>query len=204
MFWGDDISILYRQDKLLDFFPDSSQTQAERLNSIVRLSFYTSLALSLHKSEYKYFLILVLGLVLTHYMYTPSGEGLENEKSTMPTINNPFMNATMGDYLDVDENGRIKDKPAAANPNEPEVRAKIDESFFTKSASDTSDIFNRKTGEREFYTVPSSGIPADREEFQNWLYKSPNTTCKQDSNCLGYEDIRRKAGGSFIASYAPA
>ena len=191
MFWTDDVSVLYESDKVLDFFPDSTQTQAERLNSVVRLSFYTSLALSLYKSDYKYFLILVLGLVVTFYLYTPSSEGLENN-GTMPTVNNPFMNATMDDYLNVDSCGRIKDKPPASNPTE--VREKIDESFFTKSVRDTSDIFNRKTGEREFYTLPSTGIPSDRTEFQSWLYKSPNT-CKQDSNCLMYEDLRQQSRG---------
>ena len=48
---------------------------------------------------------------------------------------------------------------------------------------------NKGGGRREFLSVPSTSIPDDREEFQNWVYKMP-ARCKEDSNCLVYEDLR--------------
>ena len=54
-FWFDNLSILYQQNRLIEFFPMQEQTLNEKLNSIVRLSFYCSIILSFYHENNKYF-----------------------------------------------------------------------------------------------------------------------------------------------------
>ena len=198
MFWLNDFSVLYHHEKLLDFFPLQTDSYEERLNSLVRLAFYTSVSLYAYKSNPGYFYILGAAFVLTYLMYTVYPEQLENLQEshngkTLPTLDNPFMNATMGDYLDTNENGRINDKSSAADILDPTVKAEVDVNFYSGSnvVRDVNDFFNRQSSEREFVSMPSTSVPHNREDFQNWLYKAPDT-CKEDSNCLRYEDVRQK------------
>ena len=46
-FWTEDISILYNNDRLTEFYPSYDMTLVEKLNSIVRLSIYLSIILYL-------------------------------------------------------------------------------------------------------------------------------------------------------------
>jgi len=198
MFWADDMTVLFAIDNLLDFFPDSSQSIEENLNSITRLSFYISISLALYKSDYIYMTIFIAVLMITLIIYKTSEtdkEGfnvVDSRTVNAPSVKNPFMNPTMGDYLNVDENGTIIPKQPALNSMNPNVAKDIETNFYagTNAVRDVNDLFDKNGSEREFYTIPGSSIPHDREEFQSWVYKSA-TTCKQDPNkCLIYEDIR--------------
>lgn len=112
---------------------------------------------------------------------------------TKPTIDNPFMNVTMKDYLNIDpKTGKIFDRPPACNPNSPDIKKKIDEGFNNNLFKDVSDVFGKLNSQRNYYTTPSTTIPNNRESFANWLYLAPKT-CKEDQDyCLQYEDIRGK------------
>ena len=57
--WIQDFNILFQKDKIADFFPSKEQTNEERINSIVRLSFYSSIVLSMYYSNTKYLFIFV-------------------------------------------------------------------------------------------------------------------------------------------------
>ena len=69
-FWINDISILWYNDRLIEFFPTKSQTVEERLNSIVRLAIYTSCLLYIYNNNYRYFFIAIITAILTYYVYT--------------------------------------------------------------------------------------------------------------------------------------
>lgn len=126
-------------------------------------------------------------------------EKLENEvrpddsvKCTMPTIDNPFMNVTMKDYMNLDDNGKIIDRLPACNPDDPVIKKQIDESFNNNLYKDVSDVFGKMSSQRNYFTMPWTTIPNKQDEFARWLYLNPKT-CKEDQdNCLRYEDIRSK------------
>lgn len=207
--WIDNYQVLYDTNKLTDFFPIADQSKEERLNSIVRLSFYTSIVLSIYHSNFKYLFIFVLALFLTWIIYskntntenteTNSIEKLENNLNSTkpancvkPTLANPFMNATMQDYMNFDANGNTKNKPEACDPNDPVIKKDIDYNFNNDLYKDVSDVFGKMNSQRQFYTMPSTTIPNDRESFAKWLYDSPQT-CKENQNyCLKTEDVRSK------------
>lgn len=70
LIWIDDSSILYKTEKLTIFFPTKEQSDEERINSIVRLSFYISLILSLYHSNLKYFYIFLFFLLFTFIIHS--------------------------------------------------------------------------------------------------------------------------------------
>lgn len=210
--WIKNIEVLYEPQNLTDFFPIKNQSRSERLNSLVRLSAYISLALVIYHNNVKYSLIFVFILFLTWALYnnnptpnptpnpTKTVENLENQKQinkpyncTMPTLDNPFMNATMKDFMNVDDNGKIIDRPEACDPNDPTIKKDIDSKFNNDLFKDVSDIFGKMNSQRQFYTMPSTQIPNDpNNDFGKWLYNS-SQTCKENSdNCLRTEDVRGK------------
>ena len=65
-FWGDDFSVLFRQDRLIEFVPSADMTTNERLNAISRFGIYTGVLLALFNNQIwpVYGSIFVLGTVL--------------------------------------------------------------------------------------------------------------------------------------------
>jgi len=227
--WTQDINILLQTNRLIEFFPTKQQTYNERINAIVRLSLYISIALALYHSNIKYFSIFIFILFFTsiiqkHHPKLKNNtqqntlpitqqklnnfkieefntkEQLENEirpdntqeQCTTPTIDNPFMNVTMKDYMNFDTNGFIVDRPPACDPNDPTVKKLIDETFSNNLYRDVSDVFGKTNSQRNYFTMPWTTIPNKQDEFARWLYLSPKT-CKEDQDyCLQYEDIRYK------------
>jgi hypothetical protein len=81
---------------------------------------------------------------------------------TLPSARNPFMNVL------IDE---IKYNPS--------VKVALDDFFRTDFHRDPTDVFGRSQGQRQFVTMPSTGIPNDVDSYQNWLYRIPGKTCKE-------------------------
>lgn len=208
-FWLNNFQILLSPEHVADFFPSKFQTDEQRLNSLVRLSLYISFLLSLYHSNLKYMSIFLFVLLLTYVVYTnkpedtleklTSTDALQdmtkkpNDKCTRPTLDNPFMNATMKDYMNLDSGGKIVDRPEACDPNDPEIKELIDEKFNNNLYTDVSDVFGKMNSQRNYYTMPWTSIPNDpRGEFQKWLFLNPKT-CKEDQESCArniYEDVR--------------
>lgn len=217
-FWLNDVTILVNIDQVFDFFPDEKQTSAENLNSIMRLSLYIGFVLSVYKSNYNYMYIPIICAIMSILIYKNNREGISNTsmydkemvtyqtphaeidtiakkttECTRPTANNPFMNLTMGDMMNIGPDGKIIDKPPACDILDPEIKKESEMYFYQRMYRNATDLFNNQNSQRQFYTAPSTTIPNDRKTFQEWLYKSPRT-CKEDTNyCLRYEDVRQKS-----------
>ena len=118
-------------------------------------------------------------------------EGLSNdEECTLPTLDNPFMNVTMKDMLNIDP--KNPGRPKACDTTNPEFKKKMDEMFNHNLFKDVNDVFGKMNSQRQFYTMPNTTIPNAQDDFAKWLYLNPKT-CKEDQDyCLRYEDIRAK------------
>jgi hypothetical protein len=92
---------------------------------------------------------------------------------TRPTAVNPFMNVLL------DEIKYNPTRPAADFASDPNNQAVLDDFFRVQWTSDPTDVFGKTQSQREFYTMPSTSIPNDRESYQNWLYLIPGMTCKE-------------------------
>lgn len=273
--WIDNFNILFKKECLTEFFPTKNQSNSERINSIVRLSLYASIVLSIYHSNVKYSAIFIFFLFFTFIIYkhhpqintqskelnkinlstqqliqleaersaasvennsslnnfTPSfglnasknklgtlvsadkktvqdvglneeniehfegekrGEQDKNGKCTSPTLDNPFMNVTMKDYMNFDKDGSVVDRPQACDPTDPTVKSEIETNFNNNLFRDVNDVFGKSNSQRQFFTMPWTQIPNDRESFQKWLYFSPATCKENQDNCLQMEDLRGK------------
>ena len=216
-FWYDDLSIIWKRERLTEFFPSKDQSIIEKFNSLVRLAMYISILLIYYHSDYRYIFILIGTCILSYYVYynfdqkTDSlkvksetidltqkntiEEFNENESCSGPTLGNPFMNYTMYDRMNIDPKTQSAiPKLPACDSNNPDIKKQIDQTFNNDLYRDVSDVFGKMNSQRQFFTMPYTGsIPDENGDFKNWLYKSPRT-CKEDQDfCLKYEDLRAKA-----------
>ena len=202
-FWYNDHTVLFSSDSLIEFFPSNSFTLNRKLNAIFRASIYTSVLLSIYSNNPKWVVILIVGALLTFIIHKNGNkknvkEGLENTTfnkgaCTEPTVDNPFMNFTMGDFMNVDENLRIRDKPVACSVvDNPSVKKLSEDAYKKNLFRDVDDMYNRGNNSRQFYTTPNTGIVSAQDDFANWLYKTPETCKENTEHCSPYEDLRAK------------
>lgn len=224
VFWAQDISVLYDYSKLSYFFPSKTMTLNEKMNAIVRLSVYISMILFVYNKKPKYILIVLFSLILTYIIVEYQSEDSKkeedlrvealtnnidlhnfktyrearlkemNKEEVGPTEGNPFGNVTFVDYIDNPDRGPAKDI------NDPNVKKEVDSYFNKHLYSNVTDIFAKMNSQRQFYTMPSTEIPNDRESYQNWLYgegalnSGYGKTCKEDQNaCYRYQDPRHQS-----------
>ena len=200
-FWMNDYTILFRQDRLHQFFPTYEMTFVEKLNAITRLALYLGIALYIVSQNYNWLYISILVPIFSIFLFKTQQENLEtyfnqydsientiNENELMqkpsvaPTVNNPFMNAN----LITDDRTRA---PATPSWNNDELKKDIEEKFNYNLYRDAGDLYGKNNSQREFYTVPSTTIPNDQTTFAKWLYSTPSATCKENTTkCAPWYD----------------
>jgi hypothetical protein len=107
---------------------------------------------------------------------------IDNNVCIKPNKNNPFMNPNIVDYDNANNN--IK----ACDYNNDKINRDIDKFFKEPVFKDINDIYDRKFSQRQFYTVPATTIPNDRESYTDWLYYRPKT-CKENNGEQCYNNI---------------
>jgi len=193
-FWGDDPSVLFQKDRLIEFFPTGDQTLTERVNAVTRLIIYVALALSIYqgRATASHFSLVLLAMIYFMYRnqtivklstmesFTAVPAKKKVEACVMPTPQNPYMNFLLGDVP-----GR---PPACKGPGVEETASvMLDNQLF----SDVDDVFSRNANQRLFRTMPeTTGIP-NYERFANWLIKNEGG-CKTTGMCAPWEDLRQQ------------
>jgi hypothetical protein len=159
-FWYDDPSILFTKDTWYTFVPTPTMTVPEALNAVVRFAVYLSVLLFATSIDPWYLMLipLVMGVtVFLNYWFPEVKKMTEGfvtsyvgEDKTLPTADNPFMNAPLSD-IHVNN-----DRPPAADITKMDVRDKVNEAFAQTSNiyMDTTDVFDLVQGQRNFHTVP--------------------------------------------------
>ena len=103
---------------------------------------------------------------------------INNEKCIKPTQENPFMNPSLignNKYKSCSiENEKIKDD--------------IDYYFNNNVFRETDDLYDKSLLDRQFYTVPSTTIPNNREVLTSWLYDR-GPSCKENNGEQCYNNL---------------
>ena len=192
-FWINDISILFNKNKLLEVIPTSNMKINDKLNAVFRLSIYYFIIITIIKKNINNIFIPVLVGIVTILIYnnykkinnietvdedvqnnyTESNEKSENDLTCrLPTKENPFMNPTQ---LDI-SNGDMQQ--ACPSYDNSVIRELEDINFKRGLYMDTNDIYNNQNSQREFYTLPVSGIINDQGSFAEWCYGRA-ASCKE-------------------------
>lgn len=189
--WFKNIGILVSPERFIEFFPNKEQTLEEKLNSIVRLGIYGSILVSMYKRNPNYLIWILVFLSITYVMYKYKPEeftaDLKTNGKTKPTINNPFMNPTLGDNPNRGPAEPYYDDTERSE----EIKADIKKKFNFNLYQDIEDVFDRRNSQRQFYTMPSTTVPNDQDAFKNFLFGGMKS-CKSDTGaCVPYQDLRR-------------
>jgi hypothetical protein len=159
-FWYFDPAVLFGKDSWYRFVPTANMTVPEALNSVVRFTVYLSGLLFLTSMDPMYLLLTPLVMLATIVLnsifpntkrmtesFVSSYVGSDN---TLPTPDNPFMNASL---TDINDNPA---RPPAADVTDLRVRERVNQSFAQTSNlyMDTTDVFDLVQAQRNFHTVP--------------------------------------------------
>lgn len=186
-FWLLNIKILFKKNRLIEFFPNYEMTLNEKLNSITRLSIYLGIILSLVSNNYNYMYISVIVSIFTVIIYKLQSDNIElyfdsyrnntlkdvKKNCTLPTQHNPFMN-----YNVLVDNP--KKSKACKSYNNNNVKKDIKQNFNLNLYRDVSDLYQRNNSQRQYYTMPSTTMPNDQTKFAKWCYNT-GKTCKEET-----------------------
>ena len=177
-FWYSQPSVLFNKDTWYVFVPTPNMSVSAALNAVVRFSVYLTALLFLTSFDPWYLLIipLVMGItIFLNYWFPqvkkmtenfasgPVVSGYVGTEESMPTEDNPFMNAPLTDILD------NPNRPPAADVTRTDVRNKVNKAFAQTSNiyMDTTDVFDLVQAQRNFHTVPED----DHEGLLKFLGK---------------------------------
>lgn len=186
-FWLSDYKILFNT---FDFFPDKNMSKNELLNSFTRYSIIIIIVFFfINSNSIWYYLPLgiIIGCLILYYLdiQKQTEDKIQQEKNDYkcrePNINNPYMNV-----LATQDN---VDLPACNHSNS-KIKKDVEKYYKFNLYQNSTDIFDKKNLERQFYTMPVSTIPNDQKGFINWLYKKDGNCKANDIQCLEYEDER--------------
>ena len=208
-FWGDDFSILYRQDRVIEFVPTVDMSNIERLNAIARFGIYSGVLLALFNNKVwpLYISVFVLGSTLfVHKNGLKQLEGfLGFDGVTFDEVKKKQMNDFGEDEpVKTLEDGTVCSAPTYNNPfmnvlaneygdnptkppacptedtlDQKGVSEEVEKKFNLNLYKDVSDLFERNNGQRQFYTNPATTVPNDQGGFAHWLYGNA-PSCKDD------------------------
>ncbi len=192
-FWLNDISVLIKDKRYLDFFPTKNMSHNEILNSLTRFSLYLIILFLLFINwDSYYFFIPIIIIVICILMNKLDDSKLE-EKCTRPSKTNPYMNVSLYDL----ENN--KDRKGACSYDDPEINKESTKYFEDNLYTNVDDIYQNRNSQRQFYTMPVSTIPSKQDEFAKFCYGTKaEDQCKTNQEaCLRYEDVRYKQFNDF-------
>ena len=203
--WFKDLQGLITKDNFLNFFPTSSMSYVEQLNSIVRFAVYLTLILVLFKNNYKVLYILVAILLISYAMYIVENKKREKKREyytrknlaksktsgascRKPTNDNPFMNRNL-------LSSNTEETYEACDIENEAIKEDVATKFNSKLYRSIGDIFENQASDRQFYTVPNSGLVNDQTGFAEWLYKRPS--CKAGDVQACYENVSEVIGRTY-------
>ena len=102
-----------------------------------------------------------------------------------PSIDNPMANTPITML-------NTPNSVAACNADDEDIKDEVNNLLDQDLYKDVGDLFTIKNSQRQFYTMPSTAIPSNREDFQNWLYNIGETCKESSAQCLRWEDLRFK------------
>jgi len=189
MIWLNDIGILWKKPYV--FFPTNKMKLTEQMNSLIRLSFYISITITILKRNINYLWITPIIMILNACIIylDPRFNKLEGfnhndicepeihkkKNWRFPTKDNPFMNTSLIDINDDPNSESI----IAECPDNINIKQQIKKSFDEDLYKNVSDVFGKNNSSRQFYTMPNTSTPNDQKAFAEWCYGKTDKHCKE-------------------------
>jgi len=199
--WFKDPTILVNSKRLSQFYPFSNYPLENKLNAVTRFAIYLTVLLIMVTGRFIHIYLLIVVLIGTYIIYTfenttprvksdeqiieqldPSVGTRDNvtinehrDFCTKPTAENPMMNVLLSDYTN------NPNRPPACNHDElyPEQYEQDHNTLTVFGKGPVTESVSDISGHglnRQFYTMPSTTIPNDRESFLSFCYDDMNKT----------------------------
>lgn len=190
MFWLDNLNELFKPI----LYPNINMSLDEKMNAIVRLILFIGIIATLVFNDSKYilfiFIIMIISILVYNYQYeknikmekfldTNDLDIVNNELCIKPTKDNPFMNPNLIDRKKVYKSCSIEND---------KIMNSINLNFEENVFRETDDIYNKSSLDRNFYTMPSTSIPNEREKYTEWLYER-GASCKENNGEQCYNNL---------------
>ncbi|KAJ3349642.1 hypothetical protein GGF32_005337 [Allomyces javanicus] len=176
-----DPSVLVWRDRLDEFFPTADQTVAEKMNALIRLAVYLVVVLCVYTGKASPAVYTGIAVSVAAGLYALSDRAKEpfEQACTMPTPENPMMNP-----LATDSPNKL---PACTGQD---VEQLAEDLLNKQLFEDPTDLYGTKQMQRQFYTIPDTNTPNNRDTFVDYLFKGyPN--CKTNpADCDVSQDLR--------------
>ena len=185
--------ILLSKDKLTEFWPTKYQSYEERINSITRFLLYAGTILSYHAKNTQHITMAILLIVVLVVLSNSKNKVLkrilktrEESSCQQPTKSNPLANQIP--YGNLERNSACDSHL---------VEDKITQSIFAEFPTRSLGDKNKEYLERQFFSMPNTGLVNDQKGFASWLYGAPNKKmCKSNpEHCTGLEGRQNGAAG---------
>lgn len=173
--WFSKPTELFKNNKILVFWPNSGQSVDERVNSSTRFVLYLSVLIYLIKRDPRVFILAAM-VIGTLYVLYSSGQikGLEPVRGAFgsecqrPTVDNPMANVLLTDYTDQPNRPSACYYPTVAN----EVSELLDNTIPYDSGRSRSPLpkYQKKFAARQFFSNPVTKIPGDQTAFAEACY----------------------------------
>jgi hypothetical protein len=195
MIWYEDLQQFITKDNYMEILPTGAMSMEEKLNALVRLLLYFGVIMALVRADYRYLFFGIIAAMISIVVYSVETRQrqnaerflqerklaiVDNKVCTRTTVENPFMNPNI---IDITENPR---HPQACPIDNEMVKEKVADNYNARMFRDAGDLYDRNTGQRQFYTVPATTIPNDQTGFAKWVYEPPTTCKEQGTKCDGF------------------
>lgn len=178
-----------------NLIPMGYYTIEEKLNALVRLFIVVGLVLAFIRADARFLFFGIIAALISILIYNYQVQRREDAERfleqrnldvvnsrlcTRSTVDNPFMNPS------IYEIGASPDRPAACDLES--VQDVVDKNFHARLYRDTNDLYGTDGMPRQFYTMPATTIPNDRESFQKWLFDR-GPSCKEGNGPQCFHNI---------------
>jgi hypothetical protein len=193
MFWLENLSELMNPILI----PNKYMTVEEKLNAIIRMIMLIGIMATFIFNDSRYILFVLIIMIISILIYQYQYEKIiqtekylnannldihDNKTCIKPSKNNPFMNPNVIEVKYGEEQYQ------ACPIDNPQVKNSMKEYFYTNVFRDTDDIYDKNLLERQFYTMPSTSIPNERDKLADWLYNR-GASCKENNGPQCYNNI---------------
>ena len=122
-------------------------------------------------------------------------EEINDDVFRKPDTDNPMMNMNIFDLYD--------NKMAIPTYNNPGVNKVVEDKLSDGLFQDSSDLFNTRNSQRQWYTMPNTESMNKQTEFAKWCHAAP-PTCKEGNGlqCANnlHPRLNRNSGDAVPAS----
>lgn len=218
-FWLDDPLIIFKKERISEFWPDKQFSASRKLNAITRIIILLTILGYITSKSIKVIVTGAITLLFMVFIYhiqikkeentqeiknimkegfdsrRPKFDKIMEKNFTTPTKNNPLMNVLLPEIHD---NPERKEAAPSYNMN---IRKEINDKALSnlndpKLYKNLGDNLNHQHMMRNFHSMPNTSVPNNQKEFAMFCYGSMKS-CKEGDDDACSKNMRRLGNSMY-------